>query len=79
MGKRREYNPEFRAAAVQMVRTSGQSVRQAAFDLGVSNQMLGVWLQQFEAADTEPLAAADRQELVELVGECGPSRPSQTS
>ncbi len=66
MGRRREYTPEFRAAAVQMVRTSGQSVRQVALNLGISNQMLGVWLRQFEAADSEPLAAAERQELAEL-------------
>ena len=66
MGRRREYTPEFRAAAVQMVRTSGRSVRQVALNLGVSNQMLGVWLRQFEAADSEPLAAAERQELLEL-------------
>ena len=66
MGRRREYTPESRAAAVQMVRTSGQSVRQVALNLGISNQNLGVWLRQFEAADSEPLAAAERQELVEL-------------
>ena len=66
MGRRREYTPEFRAAAVQMVRTSGQSIRQVALDLGISNQVLGVWLRQFEAADSEPLAAAERQELLEL-------------
>ena len=66
MGRRREYTPEFRAAAVQMVRTSGQSIRQVALNLGVPDQMLGVWLRQFEAADSEPLAAAERQELVEL-------------
>jgi transposase-like protein len=66
MVKRREYSPEFRAAAVQMVRTSGQSVRQVALNLGISNQNLGIWLRQFEAADSAPLAAAERQELVEL-------------
>lgn len=66
MGRRREYTPEFRAAAVQMVKTSGQSVRQVAMNLGISNQNLGVWLRQFEAADSAPLAAAERQELVEL-------------
>lgn len=66
MGKRREYSPEFRAAAVQMVRTSGQSIRQVAMNLGISNQNLGIWLRQFEAADSDPLAAAERQELVEL-------------
>lgn len=66
MAKRREYSPEFRAAAVQMVRTSGQSVRQVALNLGISNQNLGIWLRQFEAADSAPLAAAERQELVEL-------------
>lgn len=66
MGKRREYSPEFRAAAVQMVRTSGQSIRQVALNLGISNQVLGLWVRQFEAADSSPLAAAERQELVEL-------------
>ncbi len=66
MVKRREYPPEFRAAAVQMVRTSGQSVRQVALNLGISNQNFGIWLRQFEAAESAPLAAAERQELVEL-------------
>lgn len=66
MGRRREYDPEFRTAAVLAVRTSGQSVRQIALDLGVSNQILGVWLRQFEAADSAPLGAAEPQELVEL-------------
>lgn len=42
------------------------SVRQVALNLGISNQNLGIWLRQFEAADSEPLAAAERQELVEL-------------
>ncbi len=66
MAKRREYSPEFRVAAVQMVRTSGQSVRQVALNLGISNQNLGLWLRQFEASDSAPLSAAERQELVEL-------------
>lgn len=51
---------------MQMVRTSGQSVRQVALNLGISNQTLGLWARQFEAADSSPLAAAERQELVEL-------------
>jgi transposase len=66
MRKNREYSPEFRAAAVEMVRTSGESIRQVALNLGISNQILGDWLRHFEAADSRPLDAAERQELLEL-------------
>ncbi len=79
MGRRRECTPAFRAAAVQMVRTSGQSIRQVALNLGISNQSLVLWLRQFEVADaTRSRRLSDRSWSSSVVG-CGPSRPNGTS
>ena len=42
MGRRHtHYSTEFRAEAVRLAETSGQSVRQVALDLGIANQTLG--------------------------------------
>ena len=67
MGKRK-YSDEFRAQAIRLARTSGQSIRQVAADLGVSNETLGQWLREeaAAAAGTGQLNAAERTELAEL-------------
>ena len=44
------YTPEFRAQAVELVRTSGKSVVTIARDLGVSDTSLHAWVRQ---ADTD--------------------------
>ena len=38
--KHNHYSAEFRAEAVRLAETSGQSIRQVALDLGVSNESL---------------------------------------
>lgn len=67
MGKRK-YSDEFRAQAIRLARTSGQSIRQVAADLGVSNETLGQWLREETAAasGTGQLNATERTELAEL-------------
>ena len=65
MAGQRRYTQEFKSEAVRLARTSGQSIRQVALDLGVSNEALGVWLREARAAE-DPLTADERQELVEL-------------
>jgi transposase-like protein len=39
----RHYSTEFRAEAVRLAETSGQSIRSVALDLGIANQTLGEW------------------------------------
>jgi transposase len=47
MGKTRPpYPPEFRAEAVRLVRTSGQSINRTAQDLGVCHETLRHWVKQ---------------------------------
>lgn len=40
------YAPEFRAEAVRLVKTSGESIRQISKDLGISDQTLRNWVAQ---------------------------------
>ena len=62
------YHPEFRAQAIELVRSSGRSIRQVAADLGVSAWTLGRWIRQAEvdAGDREGLTTEERQELKRL-------------
>ena len=65
--KHTHYSTEFRAEAVRLAGTSGQSVRQVALDLGVSNQTLGEWIRRSrERPPGTPLDSDERAELVEL-------------
>ena len=65
--KHHHYSEEFRAEAVRMAETSGFSIRQAALDLGIANQTLGVWIRAaHERPAGTPLAADERAELEEL-------------
>ena len=61
------YSTEFRAEAVRLAETSGQSIRQVAMDLGISNESLRRWiaLARERPAGT-PLEADERAELTEL-------------
>jgi transposase len=61
------YSTEFRAEAVRLAETSGQSIRSVALELGISNQTLGEWIRQsHERPPGTPLAADERAELTEL-------------
>jgi transposase len=65
--KHRHYSEEFRAEAVRLAETSGQSIRQVALDLGIANQTLGEWIRQAHARPPgTPLSADERSELTEL-------------
>jgi transposase-like protein len=79
MRKHCEYTPEFRAAAVEMVRTSGESIRQVALNLGISNQIPGDWLRHFQAADSRPSTPPSDRSCWSCASGCTPSRPSGTS
>ncbi len=42
--KHTHYSTEFRAEAVRLAETSGQSIRQVAMELGISNESLRRWI-----------------------------------
>ncbi len=61
------YPPEFRRQAIELIR-SGTSVKQAAADLGVSEQTLRNWVRQgdIDAGRAEGLTSDEREELRRL-------------
>ena len=63
-----QYPPEFKAEAVQLVRSSGRSISQIANDLGVSGNSLRTWVKQSEIdqGEREGLTTEERQELKRL-------------
>jgi transposase len=65
--KHTHYSSEFRAEAVKLAETSGQSIRQVALELGISNESLRRWiaLARERPAGT-PLDDEERAELTEL-------------
>ncbi len=67
MRRHRHYSTEFRAEAVRLAETSGQSIRSVALDLGIANETLGEWIRRSrERPAGTPLAADERAELEEL-------------
>ena len=65
---RASYPPEFRARAVRLVHESGQSMRQVARDLDISNESLRRWVIQADIDDgsVEGLTSDERAELTRL-------------
>jgi transposase len=63
-----QYPPEFKAEAVQMVRSSGRSIPQIAKDLGISGTSLRNWVKQSEIdqGEQEGLTTQEREELNRL-------------
>jgi transposase len=63
-----QYPQEFKAEAVQLVRSSGRAISQIAKDLGVSGNSLRNWLKQAEIdqGQREGLTTEEREELRKL-------------
>lgn len=58
------YSTEFRAEAVRLAETSGQSIRSVAMDLGISNESLSRWIRlSHERPAGTPLDQGERAEL----------------
>ncbi len=67
MRRHTHYSSEFRAEAVRLAETSGQSVRQVAMELGISNESLRLWVARaHERPAGTPLEPDERAELTEL-------------
>ena len=65
--KHTHYSTEFRAEAVRLAETSGQSIRHVAMDLGISNESLRRWIAQSRARPAgSPLDDDERAELTDL-------------
>ena len=63
-----QYPPEFKAEAIQLVRSSGRSISQTANELGVSATSLRNWLKQdqIDQGERQGLTTEERQELRKL-------------
>jgi transposase len=69
MPKSRPPYPEpFRREAVELVRTSGKSIKEIASDLGVTEQSLRNWVRQHEVdvGQRPGLSSEEREELKRL-------------
>jgi transposase len=65
------YSPEFRRQAVELLRSSGQSIPRIADELGVSPQSLRNWVKQTQldsGARRDGLTSDERDELRGPVG-----------
>lgn len=62
------YPPEFRAEAVRLAKTSGDSVAQVAKDLGISDQTLRNWIatDDVDAGRKSGLTSDERSRMREL-------------
>lgn len=67
MGRRPKFDLEFRAHAVEMVRSSGRPRCQVAKDLGVSDSTLAKWMTAEKSNDEpEPLSVSEREDYERL-------------
>jgi transposase len=67
---RRSFSDEYRAKAVELVRSSGKSITAVAQDLGVVPSVLSTWVRRSEMARAKPsegsLTTPERDELLAL-------------
>jgi len=69
MGNRRSYSAEFKAEAVRLVIDTSRPVAQVARELGVVEQTLGNWVNEYRrehAGDEPELSVPERARLREL-------------
>ena len=73
MSKRKQYTPEFQREAVSLVLEQNLSVAQAARDLGITESVLGRWVQKARGSQGQLVEAAvtesERSELKRLRAE----------
>jgi transposase len=64
-GRTPHYPPEFRREAVQLYRSSGESISKTTKDLGIATESLRRWIKQMEIdeAEREGLTTDEREEL----------------
>ena len=62
------YPPAFRAEAVALARTSGQSLAQVARNLGIHAETLRLWVRQadVDVGQRAGLSTSEREELAQL-------------
>jgi transposase-like protein len=65
---RRQFTPEFKRDAVELVRTSGRPIAQIANELGIYDSTLGNWVRQdaIDHGEREGLTSDERARLHEL-------------
>jgi transposase len=66
--RRREFTPEFKRDAVELVRLSGRPIAEVARELGIWDSTLGNWVKQarIDAGEQEGLSSDERARLAEL-------------
>jgi transposase len=66
--RRREFTPEFKRDAVELVRTCGRPIAEIARDLGIWDSTLGDWVRQAQIDDGQRagLSSDERARLGEL-------------
>ena len=65
---KRAYSPQFRAEAVQLVVVSGRPITHVAKELGIVDQILGVWV-------TQPSATSHHSKPTGQQNRTTPTRP----
>jgi transposase-like protein len=63
--KRRQFSEQFKAEAVELVRTSSKSIGQIAKDLDLTETSLREWVKQADSAQAE-LTTLEKEELAQL-------------
>ena len=65
---RRQFTPEFKRDAVELVRTSGRPIAEIARELGIYDATLGNWVRQdaTDRGEREGLSSDERARLHEL-------------
>jgi transposase-like protein len=70
---RRQFSPQYKAEAVQMVISTGRPIAEVARDLGIHDGTLGNWVnawrREHPEPDQEPLSPVERARVKELEDE----------
>jgi transposase len=69
--QRRQFTPEFKRDAVELVRATGRPIAQIAAELGIYDSTLGNWVRQAQTdrGEREGLRTEDKARLRELEAE----------